>query len=273
MSTYQSAADNLQTKTTVLTYPFTGGAYNFITADATKWDPSGSGMISAGAPTNHSTRLGDGITVPNFWAAGIANFAGCERTTTPSWKITLATSNCQGGWPRGTGGANIIVPIPVGCKDVQIDFVAATNQEALGAPAAGGDFTEVGISLVRWSANTTQPENIALWTISRRNWVAARWEECLYAFSNSDITRDVTGAPGGIFTGQGRFIVRGHEVEIWTADYGSTLTRRTWRSQPYWAGSRSDMFLIIETGQLVAAGAIAGIYIDIKSLSIKATRF
>ena len=235
-----------------------GGAVTDYTLDAA-YAPAGLGAL---APLSASGDLGDGVTVPRFFAVAKNRIAALARTAT-GIRLTVdsASSQCI---PQGEDGATIVVRLP-SANDFTLDFTLESNCANYGL--AGGEYLITRTTVVQRGSGTVlwgTPESIAesyLYTTGAVTTFGV-------GASATDVSATVAA---GIVKRSVRVIQSGCTLEVLDGPDVGSLTRRSYTSQYKIRGAHQPLGALILSlsGFLVAK---VGCYIELQALSVAGAR-
>lgn len=232
--------------------------------------------------TAASDVLGDGSTTPYFYVvAGRARVSALARGASGLTLTQTAANNISGGqqsWPYSDVNAPaILVPLPTGLGDVQIDAVVTQNLDS--ARATATYWSDANISLIAPSSIGTLPYRVAtvIWYSYGSASSGHVTEECrAYAATGSagtllgsalDVSTGAEGTTSNVTTRQVRIVVRGPIVIISSGPVGS-LTQRGVASYATIRAGRQDLALSLAIGQNLASPAAT--YVRLESLTVTA---
>jgi hypothetical protein len=238
-----------------------------------------------GSEMSTSGRLGDGTTTPKFCALGLSAISALARNEN-GLRVTHATANSASGgqmcFPHSSGGCALLVPLPLGLEDFQLDVTIATNVENIGRAVSGADWVEVALALVRRTgtqASQVLPDYLAkvYWysyqdsgsTVLREFSAVFGGPSSTGTFSGSplDVSGAGEGTSGGVTERAVRIIVSGTSIEVLTGPNTSSLTRRRYYGSSVRLSGRDGLSVALGLMQFQGTPR-AGYYAELRSLSV-----
>ena len=234
-----------------------GGAVTDYTVDAA-YAPAGLGALALSA----SGDMGDGVTVPRFFAVAKNRIAALARTAT-GIRLTVDSTSSQ-CIPTGEDGATIVVRLP-SADDFPLDFTVESNCANYGL--AGGEYLITRTTVVQRGSGTVlwgTPESIAesyLYTLG-----------AVTTFGVGGSTTNVSATvAAGIVKRSVRVIQSGCTLEVLDGPDVGSLTRRSYTSQYKIRGAHQPLgALILSLSGLFVAKS--GCYLELQALSVTGTR-
>ena len=252
------AALGAQSSTITTAYTLGGAAHDY-TADAA-YAPSG---LSAAASTlTASGLLGDGTTVPQFFALARNRIAALARTAT-GLRLTVNSTSSQ-CIPTGEDGATIVVRLPP-ADDFTLDFTVESN--CPGFALGGSEYLITRTTVVQRGSGTVlwgTPESIVesyLFTQGTTTSFGV-WAD------SSNVSATVAA---GIVKRSVRVIQSGCTLEVLDGPNVGSLTRRSFVSNYKLRGANQPLAALI----LSLSGfqvAKSGCYLELQALSVTGTR-
>jgi len=244
--------------TSIATAYTLGGAVTDYTVDPA-YAPAGLGAL---APLSASGDMGDGTTVPRFFAVAKNRIAALARTAT-GIRLTVdsASSQCI---PMGEDGATIVVRLPA-ADDFTLDFAVESNCANFSLGGAGYLITRT--TVVQRGAGTQ------LWGTAESVMESYLYTQgAVTTFGVSASTTDVSGTvAAGIVKRSVRVIRSGCTMEVLDGPTVGSLTRRSYTSQYKLRGANQPLAALI----LSLSGfqvAKSGCYLELQALSVTGTR-
>jgi hypothetical protein len=233
------------------TFTFAGGAYDYTTD---------SNFASAAFPDDETDQetsaiLGDGITVPYFYAVHTPDFASLARTVGGALRLGLNATGTD-PWPGNQDAPAVMIPLPVSCR-IEVEFTVRLGAAALD----NGNKFAVCLARDSGGGNTEQlcRIQIALASATTANETVSIWGN---AYSSNGVNSYVT-AP--VFARHYRIVLDGPNLAVYGGAVGASVANTLIHGRSFAARglSRADISL---TASVASSVAVAGLYCELANL-------